>query len=324
MRVVQVPTTLALTCPTGLVYGQDVIFVAAVTAPGQNPTTGVVTFSGGVLGGSVSRPLSGGNRASYLVPTLVDAGTYTVSATYSMGRPVYLESSTTCTFTVSRADTTVGLTSLPNPSAPGQPVTLVASVAGSGRGSVNLTGTVTFVDTSDGTVLGTRPVDAGSKTATLTTTFSSPGSHPVVATYSGDSNFNPASSAPLVQQVGSAGSGTQLSLTKSAGPTSGSAPLTVTYTYTLVNGGGDTLFHVAVTDDSCSPVAYQSGDANHDQLLQPGETWTFTCTQTFSAPGGYTNHATAAGTDTQTGLAVNSNTATATINVTSPPASAVL
>jgi hypothetical protein len=91
----------------------------------------------------------------------------------------------------------------------------------------------------------------------------------------------------------------------------------VTYTYTLVNGGIDTLFHVAVTDDSCSPVAYQSGDVNNDQLLQPGETWMFTCTHTFTTPGSYTNHATAAGTDTGTGLAVSSSTASATVTVTS-------
>ena len=119
--------------------------------------------------------------------------------------------------------------------------------------------------------------------------------------------------------VGSPGpSGAHVTLSKSASPSSGSAPLAVTYSYSLVNDGAETLFHVSVVDDKCSPVVLQGGDVNHDQLLQPGETWTFSCSATYGAAGSYTNHATAGGTSAATGLAVTSNTATATVTVGSP------
>ena len=56
----------------------------------------------------------------------------------------------------------------------------------------------------------------------------------------------------------------------------------VTYTYTVTNPGNEPLFGVTVTDDKCSPVAYQSGNANDDEFLDLNETWTFTCTATIT------------------------------------------
>ena len=67
-----------------------------------------------------------------------------------------------------------------------------------------------------------------------------------------------------------------------------------------------------------SPVARTSGDSNNNALLDAGETWTFACSRAFTTPGSYTNTAGAAGTNTQSGLAVSSNSATATVNVTRP------
>ncbi|HWC11215.1 MAG TPA: hypothetical protein VG455_08335, partial [Acidimicrobiales bacterium] len=106
-----------------------------------------------------------------------------------------------------------------------------------------------------------------------------------------------------------------ITLTKQASPTSGPAPLEVAYAYTLVNEGTDTLFHVSVADDHCSAVTLQGGDVDGDQLLDPGETWTFGCSRSFSSPGTYTNTATARGTNTATGLPVSSNAAQATVTV---------
>lgn len=107
--------------------------------------------------------------------------------------------------------------------------------------------------------------------------------------------------------AGAATAGPHLTLTKVADPTTGAYPLTVNYTYTVTNDGSDTLFHLAVTDDHCGQVIYQSGDTNRDQLIEPGETWVFSCTQTLTLPGDNTNSATAMAFDTQTGLAVSSN-----------------
>ncbi|MBA3746247.1 MAG: hypothetical protein H0W96_01980 [Solirubrobacterales bacterium] len=98
-----------------------------------------------------------------------------------------------------------------------------------------------------------------------------------------------------------------LELRATSSPDTGAAPLTVEHTYTLANRGSETLFHVSVAHESCSPVTYRSGDVNGDQLLQPGETWTFTCSRTYEGGGTYTGDATARGTSTQTGLPVSSN-----------------
>jgi hypothetical protein len=51
----------------------------------------------------------------------------------------------------------------------------------------------------------------------------------------------------------------------------------VTYTYTVTNPGVVAMHDVIVTDDKCAPVSGRSGDTNGDNLLDPGETWTYTC-----------------------------------------------
>jgi len=105
-------------------------------------------------------------------------------------------------------------------------------------------------------------------------------------------------------------------LAKSANPISGRAPLAVTYTYTLLNDGTDPLFHTAVADNACGPVTLQSGDTNNNQLLDPGETWTWRCQTTLNATT--TNTAQANATSTQSGFRVMSNRAEATVTVNSP------
>lgn len=57
------------------------------------------------------------------------------------------------------------------------------------------TGSVTFVDTSNGSRLATEPLSGG--TATLTTASLAPGTRQLVASYSGDATFAPGSSAAV-------------------------------------------------------------------------------------------------------------------------------
>ncbi|MGC9968935.1 MAG: ice-binding family protein [Minisyncoccia bacterium] len=57
----------------------------------------------------------------------------------------------------------------------------------------------------------------------------------------------------------------------------------VTYTYTVTNPGVVAMNNVAVTDDKCGPVSRISGDANSNNLLDPGETWTYTCKTNVTA-----------------------------------------
>jgi hypothetical protein len=59
----------------------------------------------------------------------------------------------------------------------------------------------------------------------------------------------------------------------------------VTYTFAVTNPGDTPLSGVTVSDDRCAPVSgptdKQGGDA--DELLEPGETWTFTCAKQIPA-----------------------------------------
>jgi uncharacterized repeat protein (TIGR01451 family) len=58
---------------------------------------------------------------------------------------------------------------------------------------------------------------------------------------------------------------------------------TVTYTYTVTNPGVVALNNVSVADNKCAPVSYVKGDVNNDHLLNPSETWTYTCSTNITA-----------------------------------------
>lgn len=56
----------------------------------------------------------------------------------------------------------------------------------------------------------------------------------------------------------------------------------VTYTKQVTNPGTVALSNVQVTDDKCSPVAFQGGDTNSSGTLDPSETWTYTCSSNLT------------------------------------------
>jgi hypothetical protein len=103
----------------------------------------------------------------------------------------------------------------------------------------------------------------------------------------------------------------RIALTVSASPSSVTAGELVTFIYQVTDPGSVALKGVTVSDATCSPAAYVSGDANGDGRLQPGETWIYTCTTTLWATttdaamvtgsgGGFTVSATGAATVTVT------------------------
>jgi hypothetical protein len=79
----------------------------------------------------------------------------------------------------------------------GDNVTFTTTVKQSVSGTGVPTGTVTFKDGS--TALGTVALNSG--VAMFTTSGLSVGSHQIVASYSGDANFNPNDAKPLTQVV---------------------------------------------------------------------------------------------------------------------------
>ena len=69
----------------------------------------------------------------------------------------------------------------------------------------------------------------------------------------------------------------------------------VTYSYAVTNSGVGNISNVTLSDDKCTPVTYLNGDVNQDELLQPNETWNYSCTTTLTQTT--TNTVTANGTD---------------------------
>jgi Ice-binding-like/Prealbumin-like fold domain len=92
----------------------------------------------------------------------------------------------------------------------------------------------------------------------------------------------------------------------------------VTYHYTVWNvGGQQALVDIIVTDDSCSPVIFLSGDLNINGKLDPGEHWNYSCTTTLSRTT--TNTATAIGHSDDVFHQTTIATAIATVVVTPAP-----
>jgi hypothetical protein len=116
---------------------------------------------------------------------------------------------------VNQGANSLTLSSSPNPSGVSQSVALTATVHPKFSGTANNSGSVIFADGSQ--TLGTAPVNA-SGTSSLTTSFSSAGTHSILAVFSGTATLVGGSSARINQTV-NRGVAT-VTLTSSANPSS--------------------------------------------------------------------------------------------------------
>jgi hypothetical protein len=94
-------------------------------------------------------------------------------------------------------------------------------------------------------------------------------------------------------------------------------PGSVTYNYTVTNIGAVILDKIRVTDDTCAPVVYVSGDENGDGKIARGGIWKYRCTMNLNQTT--TNIVTATG---YADFATATDTARATVVVgssTLPP-----
>ncbi|MGW3269588.1 beta strand repeat-containing protein, partial [Streptomyces sp. NPDC001056] len=225
-------TTTVTSSPNPSTYGEQVTFdaVVASVAPGTGIPTGTVTFTSSA-GWTRTVALDGTGHATFTTSVPLPAGSETVTAVYS-GDANFTSSTGTLTQDVGLADTTTTVTSSPNPTRFGQPVTISATVAPVVPGVGVPTGTVTF-STSSGQSL-TVPLDA-SGTATFTTSTPFPvGTETITATYSGDANFNP-STGSTTQAVNPADTTTTVG--SSPDPSVFGQPVTLTATVTAAAPG---------------------------------------------------------------------------------------
>jgi hypothetical protein len=197
-------TTMSLSSSVNpSVFGQAVNFTAQVAPV---PDGGHVNFTvdGNPLGGDVAVNTTTGSATSADIATLAP-GPHNVVAAYS-GDANFVSSTANLTQVVNKAATTTVVTSNANPSVFGQPVTLTATVTANPPGAGTPTGNAQFFD-------GATPIGTGSLVgATFSITISSftVGTHPITASYGGDTNFLASTSAVLNQVVNKAPTTTTL------------------------------------------------------------------------------------------------------------------
>jgi hypothetical protein len=167
------------------------------------------------------------NGSAPFTTSALAAGSLALTASYS-GDANYAASSAALTQVVSQASTTTALTSNPNPSSLSQTVTFTATVAAQYQAAI--TGSVTFMNGS--TTLGSAPI--AKNKATFTSAFSTAGTDPITAVYTGDANNLTSSSQALSQVVTNAP--TTTTVTSSGSPAFDGQPVTFTATVTSSYG----------------------------------------------------------------------------------------
>lgn len=281
VQIIQIATTSTnlVSSVNPSAFGANVTFTANITTNG-GAATGTVTFSDGatVLG---SVPVNGG--AGVLNTTTLALGSHSITAAYG-GDANDATSVTQALSQQVRQAGGVTLVSSANPSIAGICVVFTATIAA--PQGVAVSGTVTFED--GGKVLG-----IGSVNAAGVATFSIPslviGQHLIVASYSGDTNNQAATSNALVQTVQAAG--TSVTLISNVNPSLANAPVTLTATVvgkggsvtgvvtfmdgtttlgaTNVNAGVATFLVANLSPGLHSMIAVYGGDENSSQSTSP-------------------------------------------------------
>jgi hypothetical protein len=263
--------------------GNAITFTATVKISGGGAVTpdGTVTFTDGDATLSTVS-LSGSGVATYTTTALAN-GSHAITATYSgdAAHQVSGSISTLIDEEVLVASGTV-LTSAPNPSNFGNPVTFTATVTSSG-GAV-ATGVVDILD--GGTQIGTATLTGG--TGTFTTSSLALGSHTISAAYQGDAHNRPSTSAPITQVViqvktstilsavpNPVNAGARIALSATVTPAQATPTLSGTVTFTdtfngaivplgsaAMGAGGVETFNPTLAGGTHSLVAIYNGDAD--------------------------------------------------------------
>ncbi len=172
------------------IYGQNVTWTAIVTTSGPVPPTGKVNFVwNGYNIGTATLNASG---VATLTRSKLNADTYPLTAVYVGDANSLRSTSSVVSQVITQATSAATLTSSPNPSSPGELVTLTATITSL---TVLPAGPVTF--TVGKRVMGTAELNGGK--AKFTTSTLPVGTTAVKATYYGDSNV--AGSSATVTQI---------------------------------------------------------------------------------------------------------------------------
>jgi hypothetical protein len=227
-NVVTVITTPAVTLTSSVnpvILGSNTTLTATVSSPYGTPTGTVTFMDGGTILGTVALNSSG---VATLTVSFSTAGTHPLTVSYPGAGFFQAANSAVLNQVVQTLGTTLGLTSSVNPVNVNANTILTATITST---SGTPTGTITFLDGA--TVLGSAQLNA-SGVATLTVSFSTPGTHPLTASYPATGPYNAATSPVVNETVQTLA--TTLGLTSSVNPVNVNANTVLTATATSTSG----------------------------------------------------------------------------------------
>ena len=256
--------------PAAVVHGQATSFTATVQATnGTSAPTGSVQFT--VDGDDFGAPVPVNAGAATSAPTTtLSTGNHTIGAVYSGDANLVGSTAATVTQAVGKAATSTTLTKDQVGTVSGQAVTFTAEVDVLAPGVGTPAGGVQF--TVDGQPRGTA-VPLSGDSASITISNLAPGNHDVEATYNGNADFAPSTSATVTHGVNKADSA--LDLTSSvANPVSGQAVNFTADVEAVGPGAGTPTGEVQFFVDGeplGAPVALNNGSATSpDAHLEAG------------------------------------------------------
>lgn len=253
---------------------QPVTFTATIVVTGA--PTGTITFKEGA---TVLGAVTVVNKAAAFTTSTLVIGSHTISASYS-GDAVFAASTSNAVIqVVNKGTVTVTLGSNPNPSAIGQAVLFSASVTPATLGAGTPTGSVTFSE--GGTNLGTVLLVGASASISVSTL--GPGSHLIIATYSGDATFKAGVSPIYTQNLQKANSTTTVAVLN---PTVRKVPVTLTATVLPIgtSAGGIVTFTSTSSNGQVTALGTATVGATGNATLTfttPNNRGTFTITAAY-------------------------------------------
>ena len=274
------PTTTTVipptTSPTAGASFQATVNVTPQYAGATLPTGNVTVTIDGT--GQTTASLSGGTSVTVTLTAPSTTGQHNLQASYAGDTNYSTSTSSSVAFVVAKSPTTTVVTTSPSAPAVGDSVVISASVTATNPGTTQPSGSVSF--TVDHGVASVQQVTAGSpSTATMTTQFTTAGTHTAAATYSGDSyyatstaqsySFVVAKGATLTTVVATPSTltvGATESFTATIAPAETLTSLTASFsgTVTFLDSGTTVLGKAAVASNAATLSGITlSGSVNH-------------------------------------------------------------
>lgn len=249
-NITQASTTIAVaTSASPVLLGQTPTFTATVQPSASTAATGLALFFADGSPTPIGSASVTNNTAQLRAPVL-PVGPHSITAQYGGDTNYTGSTSSPILEMVNPSADTVTVSG--NPIVYGQQATFVATVQGVSY-SGTPTGTITFADGSAN--LGIATLSNGSAQFT-TSALLMVGPHAITASYSGDANFQPATSSQFTENVGKAN--TTTAVTSAQNPSSFGQPVQLTATVQPAFGGaatGNVTFYDGSQSLGTSPLS---------------------------------------------------------------------